>query len=327
METKLSITVGIPVGNAMPWLPEAMDSLVRQTTDRFAILAVLDGSSDGSGAYLRHLQQSQLGGRLGILEQPRRGVTAALNRLLSEVETPWLARMDADDVSYPQRMQRVQEAIDRDPQAGLIYSLAGYHPDRCAGQFRCSRGTPAQLRSIVESGYLLSICHSTAVLNVEKTRALGGYRMHLPAEDADLWWRIARNHSIRMIPEVLVGFRQNGAGVSARHFALQELAGIYVQYLLLSELWGRKPRPLAEVARPLREFLRPSRLGAKRALRRFNMQLAEGHRLSATAALIQSAWTSPCYLARRILDELRPTAIANGMDPRQFWQRKEVLWI
>jgi glycosyltransferase involved in cell wall biosynthesis len=323
---RFAVTVGIPVWNAMPWLPEAIDSLVRQTTHAFEILVVLDGSTDGSAAYLRRLQQKLPGRQLRILEQPRRGLTATLNRLLSEVETPWLARMDADDVSRPDRMQRVQEAIAQDPAAGLIYSLAEYYPERCAGQFRCSRGTPAQLQSIVESGYLLSICHSTAVLNVEKARSVGGYRMDLPAEDADLWWRMARRYSIRMIPAVLVGFRQSGASVSTRQFEMQELAGIYVQYLLLSELWGLKPRPLGEVARVLGEFLRPSVVIAKRALRRFNMQLADGHRVRAVGALLESAWASPRYLAQRIWDELRPTSIANGVEPSLFWRRKDVLW-
>lgn len=310
----------------MPWLPEAMDSLLHQTTDRFSILAILDGSTDGSSEYLRHLQQTRLGRRLRIEEQPRRGLAATLNRLLSEADTPWLARMDADDVSRPDRMQRVEDAIVEDSSAGLIYSLAEYYPERCAGRFRCSRGTPAELRSIVESGYLLSICHSTAVLNVEKALSVGGYRLDLPAEDADLWWRIARRYRIRMIPEVLVGFRQNGNSVSTRQFAMQELSGIYVQYLLLSELWGLKPRPMREVARVLRELLRPSRIEAKRALRRCNMQLAEGHRRRAMAALLECAWTSPRYLLRRIRDELRPASIANGVEPRLFWQRKDVLW-
>lgn len=326
-EDTIAITVGMPVSNAMPWLPEAMESLLRQTAGRFEIIAVVDGGSDGCLVYLRRLRDTRLGRRLRILEQPHRGVTPTLNRLLAEARTPWLARMDADDVSYPQRLEKILEAAARHPEAGLIYSLADYHPrERCAGRFRCSQGAPAELRSIVESGYLLSICHSTVALNVEKVRSVGGYRMDLHAEDADLWWRMALRYEIHLIPEALVGFRQNASSVSARNLEQQQLAGIYVQYLLLSELWGRRARPLEEIAADLRPFVDPSATAAKEALRRFNMRLAQGHRLRGLAALAEAAWKSPAYVLRRLRDEFRHTAIANGVEPRRFWERKDVLW-
>jgi glycosyltransferase involved in cell wall biosynthesis len=321
--TESWITVGIPVWNAMPWLPEAMESLFRQTTEAFEILVIADASTDGSTEYLRALQDP----RLRIVEQPRAGLTAALNRLLRETRTPWMARMDADDVSYASRIEWLQEAIRAHPDAGLIYSLADYHPrERCAGQFRCSRGTPQQLRSIVERGYLLSFCHSTVALNVEKVRAAGGYREGIRAEDADLWWRMARRFEIACVPEPLVGFRQHAASLSAEDTGKQELAGLYVQYLLLSELWGLEPRPVAEIGPLLLGFLEPSAVRAKDSLRRLNMHLAQRRRLRGLAALAKATWASPGYVLRRIRDEFRHGAIANGVAPRLFWERKEVLW-
>lgn len=322
-ELDARITVGIPVWNAMPWLREAIESLLDQTVKDFTILAIVDGGTDGSGAYLRGIRDE----RLRVLEQPNAGVTATLNRLLRETRTPWLVRQDADDVSYPQRMGKILEAIRTYPEAGMIYSLADYHPrERCAGRFRCSRGTPDELRSIVESGYLLSICHSTVALNVEKARAAGGYRMDLHAEDADLWWRMARSFEIRFISEALVGFRQNAGSVSAQNGTKQQLAGLYVQYLLLSELWGMEARPLESVARTLMQFLSPSRLAAKELLRAFNMNLAEGRRLAAVGKLVRALLASPGYVIERLCDEFGNTAIANGIEPRLFMERKEALW-
>jgi hypothetical protein len=331
------ITVGMPVRNAMPWLPEAMESLFRQTTKDFEVLVIIDGGSDGSLQYLRGLcdaradsaagDPANLMPRLRVLAQSGAGVTATLNRLLEETRTPWLVRQDGDDVSYPPRIEKLLGAIGRYPEAGIIYSLADYHPhERCAGSFRSSRGTPNELRSIVESGYLLSICHSTVALNVEKTRAVGGYRMDIHAEDADLWWRMARNFDVRCIPESLVGFRQSAQSVSTRHSEKQQLAGLYVQYLLLSELWDLPPRPLGDVACVLLDFLRPSRLRAKEALREFNMRRAERDTVQSLGALARAVWASPGYVAGRLTDEIRHTAIANGVVPRLFLERKEVLW-
>lgn len=317
------LTVGMPVCNAMPWLPQAIESLLGQTARAFEILAIVDGGSDGSLAYLRSVPDP----RLRVLVQENAGVTATLNRMLREARTPWLVRQDADDVSYPQRMEKLLAAIEAHPEAGLVYSLADYHPrERCAGRFRCSRGTPAELQSIVESGYLLSICHSAVALHVEKTQAVGGYRMDLHAEDADLWWRMARRYEIQFLPEALVGFRQSPGSVSARNLEKQELAGLYVQYLLLSEIWGYEPRPLEQVARTLIRFLRPSGVRAKERLRQFNMECAEGRRARGLAALARAFFASPAYVTGRLRDEFRHGAIANGVAPRLFRERKEALW-
>jgi glycosyltransferase involved in cell wall biosynthesis len=333
METMESqFTVGMPVCNAMPWLPEAMESLLRQTTDSFQIIAIVDGGADDSAAYLRNLENKMARAgfpwpRLRVIEQEHAGVTATLNRLLYESRTPWLVRMDADDVSYPARIETLQEAAWAHPDAGLIYSLADYHPrERCAGQFRCSRGTPDELRAMVQSGYLLSICHSTVALNVAKVKAAGGYRMDILAEDADLWWRMALRYEVHCIPEALVGFRLNPDSVSSHNLENQQLAAIYVQYLLLSELWGLKPRPFGEVSASLVEFLQPSALEAKESLREFNMLLAEKRYARGLRAFLHALHASPGYVWRRVRDELRKAAIGNGVEPNKFWKRKEILW-
>lgn len=322
-ELNPELTVGMPVCNGMPWLPEAMESLLQQTEKNFAIFVIVDGGVDGSSAYLRSIRD----GRLRVIEQQHAGVTATLNRLLRETRTPWMVRQDADDVSYPRRMEKILAMTRSYPEAGLIYSLADYHPrERCAGRFRCSRGTPSELRSIVESGYLLSICHSSVALNVEKVRAVGGYRMDIHAEDADLWWRMARNFEIQCIPEALVGFRQNAASVSSRHAVDQQLAGLYVQYLLLSELWGLHPQPLPKVEGTLTTFLRPERVAAKESLREFNLHLGEKQPFKGLAALARATCESPGYVLGRVRDEFREAAIANGVAPRLFMERKEALW-
>ncbi len=325
---EIAFTVGMPVSNAMPWLPEAIESLLGQTYTSFEILAIVDGGSDASAAYLKSIANQHLREpRLRVLEQPNAGVTATLNRLLDEARTPWLVRMDADDISYPTRIEKLADAVRVHPGAGMIYSLADYHPrERCAGQFRCSRGTPEELRAIVESGYLLSICHSTVALNIAEARAAGGYRMNIHAEDADLWWRMARRSEVRFIPEPLVGFRLNTGSVSARNLEQQELAGMYVQYLLLSELWGFRPLPLDQITRPLHAFVRPATVTAKESLRRFNMHLARGQPLEGLAALAAAAWASPAYVARRVVDEFSHRAVANGVPPHLFLERKDVLW-
>jgi len=318
------LTVGLPVCNAMPCLAETMASLLNQSIDGFRILAIVDGGSDDSLAYLRSIRDP----RLRILVQPNQGLTCTLNRMLQECSTPWLVRQDADDVSHPNRMERILAAIEEYPDAGMFYSFANYHPrGRALGSFRCTRGTPMQLRNIVRSGYLLAICHSTVTLNVRKTLGFGGYRVGMHNEDADLWWRMALQYDIRCIPEVLVGFRQSPFSVSSQNLGEQVVAGLYVQYLLLSHLWMRPPRAIEEVRQELEALLSSHEFQAKEKLRTFNIEMARAHYAVAARALWDSMMASPSYVLRRICDELFSSRrIANGVRPNLYLERKEALW-
>jgi glycosyltransferase involved in cell wall biosynthesis len=319
-----SITVGLPVYNAMPFLPEAVESLLVQTARDFKILAVVDGSDDGSLRYLESIHDS----RLRIVVQPHSGLIYTLNAMLHEAETPWLVRQDADDVSYPTRIERLQEEIARHPDAGMFYSLAEYHPQKASvGCYRCSRGSPQELRQIVQAGYLLSICHPTVALNVEKTLAIGGYRNLTHAEDADLWWRMALQYDIRFLKEPLVGFRQNPSSISAKYPYLQELHGLYIQYLLLSHLSHLNASPLATIAPLLKKVISEDYLKAKQLLRSFNMQLAARQYWNAFVSLTCAALASPGYLLQRVKDEIFPSKfIANGVSPELFYRQKEAFW-
>lgn len=311
----------------MPYLPEAMDSLFAQDCKDFQILAIVDGATDDSLEYLRSLRDP----RLRILTQDNLGIALTLNRMLRECGTPWLVRQDADDVSHPHRIGRLLCAIHSAPHAGMFYSLANYHPrGRAVGSFRCTRGTPHQLRNVVRSGYLLSICHPTVALHVEKTMSLGGYRIGLHNEDADLWWRMALEHQIQCIPEELIGFRQNESSVSARNLAAQMLAAIYVQYLLLSHLSGRAAQPYAAVQKQLQLLLSPATLRSKERLRQFNIRLMEKKYLHALAAFAGSAMASPSHLLGRLHDEFgrsRRKPITNGIPPQTFFENAETLWL
>jgi glycosyltransferase involved in cell wall biosynthesis len=320
------LTVGMPVHNAMPYLPEAVESLLGQTMTQFRVLAILDGSTDGSLDYLRSVALRDQ--RVRIVEQPHKGITSTLNRMLRECETPWLVRHDADDVSAPIRLAEICRTIGDHPDAGMFYSQAAYYPARkSVGLYRCTRGTPEQIRSIARSGYVPAICHPSTVLNVEKTLALGGYRAGLHCEDADLWWRMALAHDIHFIPQVLLYFRQSPGSLTSNNLKQQALHGLYVQYLLLSALEGRPASALGTVEKELDSMLDPNPLRAKEELRLFNIQLGQGNLLRALGRLAASARSSPSYFISRLRDEwFPPASIANGLPPALYWQRKDALW-
>lgn len=319
------ITIGLPVYNGMPFVRETVESLLAQTSSRFRVLVTVDESTDGTEAYLRSVKDA----RFQIIFQRRSGLIPTLNRMLREVETPWLMRLDADDIAYPQRVQRTLEYIAKYPETAIFPATAEYYPrGRALGVFRSSWGTPEELRKQVRSGYLLSFCHPAVTLNVEKILSLGGYDETLQhAEDADLWWRAALVYDIRIIPEALVGYRQHSGQSTTTALKQNAVDLLYVQYRLLSQLWGLTPLP-KETVRPHLEGHIPLRhLVAKTHLRDVNIQLAQADRISAARSALAAIAASPSFVWRRFRDDRRRNQpILNGVDPKRFSADHTQLW-
>jgi cellulose synthase/poly-beta-1,6-N-acetylglucosamine synthase-like glycosyltransferase len=316
-------TIGIPVRSGMPWLRDSIQSLIAQTCPQFQVLVILDGPDPDSRAYLDSVYQLDL----RVIERPAQGLVATLNDLLHECHTPWLVRQDADDIAYPQRIEKLRDTLLANPSAGMISSRARYHADGHAiGRFRSSHGSPAALRRTVQGGKLLSFCHSSVALRVETALTAGGYRSIPFAEDADLWWRMALLCDIFSIPDVLTGFRQNPSSISTLHHDQQQIAGFYVQYLLLSTLWGLTPRPFPEVSESLASLVPPRWSRAKRLLRNGNIALGESRYLTALSHFAASFAADPFYLLRRLHDEFTPRLLANGLPPEDFWRMRQCLW-
>lgn len=317
------LTIGIPVFNALPYLADSVQSILAQTYRDFELLIINDGSTDGSLAYLQSLRDP----RLRIIHQENQGLTSTLNRMLAEARTPWLVRHDADDVAYPHRIARTVEYIQRYPESGMFCSLADYYPQGCYGQFRATLGNPRQFRDLVRSGYLPSICHPTVTLNVQRAIRAGGYRFDLFVEDIDLWWRMALQYDIRLIPEVTLGFRQNLKSVSSANLARQAVNTLYVQYLLLSHLWHLTPLPYEQACWQLAVLVDPRVLEFKARLREFNMEMGRKNRREALVKLLAAFEASPKGFARRLRDEfLTRRMISLGERPELFVKHQCVLW-
>ena len=317
-------TIGMPVYNAMPHLPEAVESALQQTYPHYELLIVNDGSCDGSLEYLRSLKDP----RIRIISQENRGLTASLNRLLEEARAPWLARLDGDDVACPERLAVAAAAIDRQPAAGMFYSRAshcGHLPAIAAA--RSTEGSPAELRQLTCSGYLLSIVHSSVVLNVAKTRALGGYRFDLQIEDLDLWWRMALRHGIVFIPRPTVQYRLNHQSICFTHLRSLAANALFVQYLLLSRLWDLEAQPHEAVSSALNGLIDRRRLAYREQMWRAAAYLSAQRYRRAAPHLARAAVCSPIrFLRRAVYPFHRGGAVRIGEDPHHFRRIEQQLW-
>ena len=124
------VSVLLPVRDEEPYLAECLDSLSAQTLADFEVIAVDDGSTDATPAILeRHARADP---RLRVLRQEPAGMVAASERARAEARAPLVARMDADDVALPERLELQAAAIEEEGLAA-VGGRVEYFPDPTDG--------------------------------------------------------------------------------------------------------------------------------------------------------------------------------------------------
>jgi glycosyltransferase involved in cell wall biosynthesis len=107
------VSVVMSVYNGLPFLREAVQSILCQTFEDFEFVIINDGSTDDSLSYLRSVEA--MDSRVRILDQANAGLTRALIRGVNEARASLIARMDADDLSTPDRLQKQVAVLDGRP--------------------------------------------------------------------------------------------------------------------------------------------------------------------------------------------------------------------
>src|SRR5262249_42473505 len=107
------------VHNDMPYLPESLGSILEQTLEDFELIVIDDGSTDGLWDYL----QSQGDRRIRPLQNKENiGLTRSLNLRFEVAKGRYIARMDADDIADPQRLEKQAEFLREEPGVGIVGS-------------------------------------------------------------------------------------------------------------------------------------------------------------------------------------------------------------
>lgn len=232
----------LPVRNAADYLDQALASLAGQTLRDFEIIAVDNGSTDGSADILGRWAGHEP--RLRVLKLDRPGISASLNLAAANARAPFLARLDADDIALPCRLAAQMEAMSRSPALGLLGSCAELvdHRNRRIGAVDRPLGD-SELRALLRSAN--GFVHSSVMIRASVFRAAGGYRNGLvSAQDFDLWLRIAEISEIANLPQRLIRYRAHRTSGSARMPARQAIASVCVIGAGEARRLG-KPEPFA----------------------------------------------------------------------------------
>jgi len=223
------------VYNGEKYLREAIDSILDQSFKDFEFLIINDGSIDKTHEILK----SYDGTCLRIIEQENMGLTKSLNKGLSLAKGQYIARMDADDISLPHRLEKQVRLMDREPDIGICGTWVKTIGDSKEDIWRYpTEPEVIRCRMLFES----ALAHPSVMI-----RRSFFINNHLSydeklqwAQDYELWVRCSSLSTLKNLEEVLLLYRSHPNGVGKRSSCEQRAAANLVRKQQLSQI-GLRP--------------------------------------------------------------------------------------
>lgn len=276
----------MPCYNREDTLEETLESIAAQSLDDFEVVAVDDGSTDGTASILSRWQAKDP--RFRFLPVPHAGIIPALNAGLAAARADLIARMDADDRMYPTRLEKQVAYLEAHPGVALVSShVAGFPAGKLRQGFQHYINWLNSLEAhedICREIFVESpLCHPTVVFRKQLVLDLGGYQERGWPEDYDLWLRMAAaGCRFAKLPEVLLDWREHPDRLTRidSRYSLENFIRAKAHYLTIGPLanrdavfiWGagmhgrRLSKHLLRAGVPLKAFvdIDPKKIGRTR---------------------------------------------------------------
>lgn len=277
-----AVSVLIPVYNGGDYLRCALESLQSQSFTNFEIVVIDNNSTDNTPELLA--SWSKVESRLRRVRLNTRQVSAGLNYGARIALAPLIARLDSDDIAFPDRLAVQVEVMNRRPSISALGS---------AVQLIDANGQPVAVSPQPLSHHDIrrrqktscALVASSSMIRAEALRAIGGYREGLNlSEDFDLWLRLSEQYTLANLPNVLVGYRIRRGSVSERQPARLALASLCVVAAARARSNGLE-EPFSSGSPNLRQALPILNLSRRRARRlvRYRSAAVRIHRWSFSA--------------------------------------------
>ncbi len=201
------VSVVMPVFNGERFLAAAVESVLSQGYEPLELVAVDDGSTDGSAGILERVAAED--GRVRVVSQANQGHAGALNAALEQARGEFVAVLDCDDEALPGRLEAQVEALHGDKALAAVGGGVVLWSEESGDFFTTQPPTEAQqLRRALETTPGCPLLHSAVTMRREAVLALGGYRPGLTlALDYDLWLRVIERYDVANLARPVVRYR------------------------------------------------------------------------------------------------------------------------
>jgi len=251
-----NISVILPVYNGLPYLRDAVNSILTQSIHDFELIIINDGSTDDSEVIIKNINDP----RVHYVIQSNQGLAVTLNKSVQLAKGKFIARLDQDDFMLQSRIAKQVEYLESHPDCAMVGTWSeiwvGNKPTDRKHKHPTSHEA-LQLELLFDNPFV----HSSVMMRADVLRELGGYsedKLRQPPEDYELWSRISRKYRVANIPEVLTVYREVEGSMSRTgdnpflanviQISADNLAGILGSkfsdaecYSLASIYHGRKP--------------------------------------------------------------------------------------
>lgn len=236
------VSVVLPVGGDCPWLEQAVQSLTRQTLPDLEVLAIVKPGHASLGARLADPGDD----RLRVVQGADDDLVLRLNQGLALARGAFVARMDADDVADPRRLEVQAAWLRRHPDVGLVGSFvtSNVASESIAWTNSFASPTEAALFRYVDS----PVVHPTWCARRELYERHGGYRAGTFPEDYELLLRwLAAGERVAKVPEPLLFWRRHDASVTRTSVRCSDDAHVRLKAAFLARDPRVAGRPLGVV--------------------------------------------------------------------------------
>jgi len=283
------VTILMSVKDGGSFFDEALKSIQQQTMEKWELLLVDDGSKCGSLQRARDFAAEEPRACL-IENETTIGLAASLNRGVEMARAPFLARMDADDISLPHRLEKQLQHFATDPELGLLGSnieRINRHSRYTPWRPRVSNMPLTHTEIHAQMLFRNPMYHPTIMV---RRAALDQAGLQFKYDDTfdttqdyELWARLIQKVKFANIAEPLVQYRTHAGGITTKYADRQFANGLrvqwyYSQYLLGDLAWDeREMQMLRAFSRGRREnnWLRHDYHELCQTILRFERQCAE----------------------------------------------------
>lgn len=254
------VSVVMSVFNGARFLREAIESVLGQTFTDFEFIIIDDGSIDDTWRILT-AYAAQDPRIVLIRNEKNQGIAYSVNRGLAQARGKYIARMDADDVTVPERLARQVQFLENHPEIGMVGSNLFYID--CSGNITPSRWSPPRLHHLIKWRLCFKdpIANVTVMMRRDLVIQLNGYQAEYEsfAEDYDLWQRMSQVTRMANLPDVFTYARRGKtytSNVSSQHSDRQHSNSIKIAQRMMSTVLG-EPVPEKDVKNLLTHYGAP----------------------------------------------------------------------